>query len=77
MVQGRQDRFARTEAEAREKFDYMQSLIHTSVGIAVLDPRSAFSNLSRYPLDGPAPEMGDTNGPTIEPAPGAGSSADH
>ena len=53
----------RTEAEAREKFDYLQSLIHPSVGIAVLEHTIGVSNLSRFPLDGPVPEMGDTNGP--------------
>ena len=53
----------RTEAEAREKFDYLQSLIHPSVGIAVLEHTIGVANLSQYPLDGPVPEMGDTNGP--------------
>jgi N-acetyl-S-(2-succino)cysteine monooxygenase len=53
----------RTEAEAKEKFDYLQSLIHPSVGIAVLEHTIGVPNLSRYPLDGPVPEMGDTNGP--------------
>jgi N-acetyl-S-(2-succino)cysteine monooxygenase len=53
----------RTEAEAREKFDYLQSLIHPSVGIAVLEHTIGVSNLGQYPLHGPVPEMGDTNGP--------------
>ena len=53
----------RTEAEAREKFDYLQSLIHPSVGLAVLEHTIGVSNLARYPLHGPVPEMGDTNGP--------------
>jgi FMN-dependent oxidoreductase (nitrilotriacetate monooxygenase family) len=53
----------RTEAEAREKFDYLQSLIHPSVGIAVLEHTIGVSDLSRYPLHGPVPDMGDTNGP--------------
>jgi N-acetyl-S-(2-succino)cysteine monooxygenase len=53
----------RTEAEAREKFEFLQSLIHPSVGIAVLEHTIGVSNLSQYPLDGPVPEMGDTNGP--------------
>ena len=54
---------AATEAEAREKFDYLQSLIHPSVGIAVLEHTIGVTNLSRYPLHGPVPDMGDTNGP--------------
>jgi FMN-dependent oxidoreductase (nitrilotriacetate monooxygenase family) len=53
----------RTEAEAREKFDHLQSLIHPSVGIAVLEHTIGVANLGQYPLDGPVPEMGDTNGP--------------
>ncbi len=53
----------RTMAEARDKFDYLQSLIHPSVGLAVLEHTIGVSNLSQYPLHGPVPEMGDTNGP--------------
>ena len=53
----------RTEAEAREKFEYLQSLIHPSVGLAVLEHTIGVANLSQYPLHGPVPEMGDTNGP--------------
>jgi FMN-dependent oxidoreductase (nitrilotriacetate monooxygenase family) len=53
----------RTEAEAKEKFDFLQSLIQPSVGIAVLEHTIGVANLSQYPLDGPVPEMGDTNGP--------------
>ncbi len=53
----------RTEAEAREKFDYLQSLIHPSVGIAVLEHTIGVGGLDQYPLDGPVPHMGDTNGP--------------
>ncbi len=53
----------RTEAEAREKFDFLQSLIHPSVGISVLEHTIGVPNLSQYPLDGPVPEMADTNGP--------------
>lgn len=54
---------ARTESEAKEKFDFLQSLIHPSVGISVLEHTIGVANLSQYPLDGPVPEMGDTNGP--------------
>jgi N-acetyl-S-(2-succino)cysteine monooxygenase len=53
----------RTEAEAREKFDYLQSLIHPSVGLGVLEHTIGVSDLARFPLHGPVPEMGDTNGP--------------
>jgi FMN-dependent oxidoreductase (nitrilotriacetate monooxygenase family) len=53
----------RTEEEAKEKFAYLQSLIHPAVGIAVLENTIGVPNLSQYPLHGPVPEMGDTNGP--------------
>ena len=53
----------RTEEEAKEKFAYLQSLIHPAVGIAVLEHTIGVPNLSQYPLHGPVPEMGDTNGP--------------
>lgn len=52
-----------TEAEAREKFDYLQSLIQPSVGLAVLGHTIGVQDLEKYPLDGPVPEMADTNGP--------------
>jgi alkanesulfonate monooxygenase len=54
---------APTESEAREKFDYLQSLIHTSVGLAVLEHTIGVHDLDKLPLDGPVPEMPDTNGP--------------
>ena len=53
----------RTEAEAREKFDFLQSLIHPSVGLAVLEHTIGVANLAQYPLNGPVPDMVDTNGP--------------
>ena len=53
----------RTEAEAREKFDFLQSLIHPSVGLSVLEHTIGVPELARYPLDGPVPELADTNGP--------------
>jgi FMN-dependent oxidoreductase (nitrilotriacetate monooxygenase family) len=53
----------RTEEEAKEKFAYLQSLIHPSVGLAVLEHTIGVPNLSQYPLHGPVPEMDDTNGP--------------
>jgi FMN-dependent oxidoreductase (nitrilotriacetate monooxygenase family) len=54
---------APTESEAKEKFDYLQSLIHPSVGLAVLEHTIGVHGLDKYPLHGPVPEMGDTNGP--------------
>ncbi len=53
----------RTETEAREKFDALQALIDPSVGLAVLADTIGVPDLGKYPLDGPVPEMPDTNGP--------------
>ncbi len=53
----------RTEAEAKEKYDYLQSLIHPSVGIAVLEHTIGVGGLDKYPLHEKVPDMGDTNGP--------------
>ncbi|WP_428492076.1 LLM class flavin-dependent oxidoreductase [Rhodopila sp.] len=53
----------RSRAEAQDKFDFLQSLIHPSVGIQVLEHTIGVPNLAQYPLDGPVPDMADTNGP--------------
>jgi alkanesulfonate monooxygenase len=53
----------RTESEAREKFEFLQSLIHPSVGLAVLGHTIGVHDLEKLPLDGPVPELPDTNGP--------------
>ncbi len=54
---------AATAAEAQEKYDFLQSLIQTPVGIAILEHTIGVRGLDKYPLDGPVPEMDDTNGP--------------
>ncbi len=54
---------APTASEAREKFEYLQSLIQVPVGIAVLEHTIGVHGLDKLPLDGPVPEMPDTNGP--------------
>lgn len=47
----------RTRHEAREKFDYLQSLIHPDVGLAQLEHHLGGVDLSGYPLDGPLPDL--------------------
>jgi alkanesulfonate monooxygenase len=54
---------APTESEAKEKFDYLQSLVQPSVGLAILEGTIGVFGLDKYPLHGPVPEMADTNGP--------------
>jgi len=46
----------RTRAEAEDKYDRLQSLIHPKIGVALL---SSFAgvDLSSYPLDGPLPDL--------------------
>ncbi|MCA8067317.1 LLM class flavin-dependent oxidoreductase [Burkholderia sp. AU38729] len=51
----------RTESEAREKFDALQSLIDPTVGLALVSGLTGGSDLSAYPLDGPIPPLPETN----------------
>ena len=51
----------RTEAEAREKFEQLQALVHPTVGLSLLSHLFADIDLSAYPLDGPLPELPETN----------------
>ena len=50
-----------TEKEAKEKYDQLQNLIHPSVGLALLSGNIGGFDLSSYPLDGPLPELPETN----------------
>ncbi|CAD6520838.1 Nitrilotriacetate monooxygenase component A [Paraburkholderia hiiakae] len=52
----------RTQEEAQEKFDALQALIHPSVGLQLLSNMSGGLDLSQYPVDGPVPELPETNG---------------
>ncbi|NMV37853.1 LLM class flavin-dependent oxidoreductase [Ralstonia insidiosa] len=51
----------RSESEAREKFEALQSLIDPVVGLALVSGLTGV-NLSGYPLDGPIPQLQTTNG---------------
>lgn len=53
----------RTQAEADEKFERLQSLIDPVVGISLLSGISGGIDLSAYPVDGPLPELPPTEGP--------------
>ena len=53
----------RTESEAQEKFEELQSRIHPVVGLALLRSTLGGFDLSGYQLDGPLPELPETNGP--------------
>jgi alkanesulfonate monooxygenase len=46
--------------EAKEKFDRLQALIHPELGVAMLSDIVGL-DLSKYPLDGPMPEVPLTN----------------
>jgi alkanesulfonate monooxygenase SsuD/methylene tetrahydromethanopterin reductase-like flavin-dependent oxidoreductase (luciferase family) len=52
----------RTEAEAQEKFEQIQELIHPVVGLSLLNGMSGSVDLSQHPLDGPVPDVPETNG---------------
>jgi alkanesulfonate monooxygenase SsuD/methylene tetrahydromethanopterin reductase-like flavin-dependent oxidoreductase (luciferase family) len=51
----------RSESEAREKFEELQSLIDPVVGLALLSGLTGGFDLSEYPLDGPIPPLPETN----------------
>jgi alkanesulfonate monooxygenase len=50
-----------TEAEAKEKFDYLQSLIHPEVLIATLSMALGGTDLAGYDLDAPVPDLAPPN----------------
>lgn len=52
----------RTEEEAEEKFAQLQALIHPEVGLSLLSGMTGEVDLSQYPLDGPLPDLPETNG---------------
>ncbi|MGI0491435.1 LLM class flavin-dependent oxidoreductase [Alkalinema pantanalense CENA528] len=52
----------RTEEEAQEKYEFLQSLIHDEVAWGILKQYYKGVNLTQYSLDDPAPELpSDTN----------------
>ncbi len=50
-----------TESEARAKYQELQELILPEVGLALLSGLSGDFDLSRYPVDGPLPQLPETN----------------
>lgn len=53
---------AETESEAREKYEELQELIPDDVGVALLSSYLSISDLWRYPIDGPLPELPASEG---------------
>jgi FMN-dependent oxidoreductase (nitrilotriacetate monooxygenase family) len=51
----------RTAAEAQEKYDELQSLIHPMVARELVSMTLGGVDLSAYPMDGPMPELAPTN----------------
>ena len=53
----------RTQAEADEKFELLQSLVHPSVGLSLLSGMAGETDLASFDLDGPVPDnLPETNG---------------
>ncbi|WP_313027990.1 LLM class flavin-dependent oxidoreductase [Brucella sp.] len=52
----------RTRQEAQDKFDQLQNLIHPSVGLNILSSGWSGPDLSQFNLDGPVPELPETQG---------------
>ncbi|PVX81682.1 LLM class flavin-dependent oxidoreductase [Paraburkholderia unamae] len=53
----------RTQAEAEEKFEQLQALVDPVVGVALLSNVIGGVDLSAYDVDGPIPDLPETNGP--------------
>ncbi|BAO91475.1 LLM class flavin-dependent oxidoreductase [Caballeronia cordobensis] len=53
----------RTQAEAEEKFEALQSRVDPVVGVALLSTVIGGVDLSGYDVDGPIPALPETNGP--------------
>jgi len=53
----------RTQAEAEEKFAQLQDLVHPVVGVSLLSSVIGGFDLSGLPVDGPLPDLPETNGP--------------
>lgn len=51
----------KTESEARAKYQELQDLILPEVGLSLLSALSGGVDLSGYPVDGPLPELPETN----------------
>lgn len=52
---------AKTEEEAKEKYELLNSLIHPKVGLTLLSGLSGGINLEKYDLDAPFPKLEDTD----------------
>ena len=52
---------AKTEQEAQEKYELLNSLIHPKVGLALLSGLSGGINLSKFDLDAPFPKIEDSD----------------
>ncbi|CUI90540.1 LLM class flavin-dependent oxidoreductase [Achromobacter xylosoxidans] len=52
----------RSQAEAEDKFARLQDLIHPVVGVQLLSNMIGGFDLSGYPVDGPLPDIPETNG---------------
>lgn len=53
----------RTHDEAQEKFERLQSLVDPTVGVALLSTVIGGVDLSGHDVDGPIPDLPETNGP--------------
>jgi len=51
---------AETESEARAKYQALQNLIPDAVGVALLASYLSIGDLSAYPIDGPLPDIPET-----------------
>jgi len=52
----------RTQQEANDKYEALQSLIHPDVGLMLLSELLGGVDLTGYPIDGPLPKLTESNG---------------
>ena len=52
---------AKTEQEAQEKYDFLNSLIHPEVGLSLLSALAGGINLAKFDLDAPFPKIEDAD----------------
>lgn len=62
IMPGVQPYVARTEAEAKAKYEELEDLIHPEIGLGLLSGLTGgLVDLSEYDVDGPLPELPETN----------------
>ena len=54
-----------SDAEAQERFEELQSLLHPAVALSMLAAKMGYPDLDAYPLDRPLPPEANVKGPAL------------